>query len=574
VFVEEETIPHAKTFAIDFDDYDSAPILSNKRDIEPNTWTFDGDGLMVLPSFWSSWKDRGYRLEPGFFSMSRVESPIGHRDRLLPFPQRLLQDGTVGEDAHKFCSLGACEMLCEAGQITNTKESSDVFVRGISRTGEFIKLDLEKDHIPIPNERVILSVDIDSVIWVSRNLQFRGPINLHLTPFSGDKPPFSTNNFVYVNVLNPPTVASEMNPTSRTKTRFTLSAIPHMPFGQFGHGPQQFNIYIFFPRMIKKNPSNGRMITLMPRDLQDLWLSDAIIPACRRVFENVPGSDEYLPGSLEQMRWKTGDHRRNSMIPLVPDSISALPRMLTQIIQDSHDLLGRFGSFFFVLDSRGIKLLTKQHKPGENAFSLLRNMVPHPDWDYMLDRENGELYLDLGISFHPDGGVAGDEHKVGLWRLSHLEDSYDLMGAKKGTTHHFCSLGDYGGRKSEMMGGIRHFDHLVSRISYNLYFEAVRQPGQGTYLCPDDDAVKANQRYLDACERWVHIFKAAEKRSFGVRDELRGSGSAIIELLQIAMNCGSAIIELLQIAMNCVSLKSHNPNGSFTKYIGNRIPSI
>ncbi|KAF8801055.1 hypothetical protein BYT27DRAFT_7262377 [Phlegmacium glaucopus] len=50
----------------DFDDYDSAPLRGQKTQPVVNTWTFDSSGLLSLPNWASTWKDRGYRLPPNF----------------------------------------------------------------------------------------------------------------------------------------------------------------------------------------------------------------------------------------------------------------------------------------------------------------------------------------------------------------------------------------------------------------------------------------------------------------------------------------------------------------------------
>ena len=73
-----------------------------------------------------------------------------------------------------------------------------------------------------------------------------------------------------------------------------------MPFGYFGEATQQFNLYVFFPRMVHKNKNNNQVITLMPKDLQDLWLSEAVFKALDASMDCYPGTLEYLPHSTEQ----------------------------------------------------------------------------------------------------------------------------------------------------------------------------------------------------------------------------------------------------------------------------------
>jgi hypothetical protein len=152
----------------------------------------------------------------------------------------------------------------------------------------------------------------------------------------------------------------------------------------------------------------------------------------------------------------------------------------------------------------------------------------------MLDRANGELYLDLGVSFHP---INTTEPMVGLWRLEELRSSYALMGKsnKNSKEYHYNTMRDYGGAKAETSGHVKHHTHIVKRISYNLFFESVRQPGQHAYITSLDNAIRCNQKYLDGCTCWMKALEAGTKCSYGVRDEIRASAFVVLELLQVVM---------------------------------------
>jgi len=149
----------------------------------------------------------------------------------------------------------------------------------------------------------------------------------------------------------------------------------------------------------------------MPQELKELWISEVILKALASALEHYPGIVEYLPHNTEQLRWKTGGHARRPTIALAQESLSSLLAAICQEISQNDDLLSCVGSFFFVLDARGIKLLSKQYGQGETVFQALQRIVPSLDWNYMLDRANGELYLDLGVSFHP---INTTEPTVGL----------------------------------------------------------------------------------------------------------------------------------------------------------------
>jgi hypothetical protein len=545
-----------------FDDYSTAPIWNGDAPPLFNVWTFNSSGIQILPNFSTAWKDRGYRLPPDFAKVSQKKHPTDYLTRLLPStenittqksgkpgatPMPVMKDDfeipeiplghRAGTKVLEPIALGAKEMLDEAGKLPKTRESYDVFVRGKTRTGNFLQLDLERDHVSLNRDQVSISIDIDSVIWITthKSLSCKGAVNLHLLPQFLDDAPFSANPSVYLTLLGPPEDERELiNPHLRTRSQHPLSSIPHMPFGYFGEASQQFNLYIFFPRMIHKNAANNRTITIMPHELQDLWFSEAFFKALSSALDQYPGIGEYLPHSTEQIRWKTGDRARRPTIALAPESLASLLAAIHQTVSQKDDLLSCFGSFFFVLDARGIKLLSKQSRPGETAFQTLQRIVPGLDWNCMQDRMKGELYLDLGVSFHP---VNTMEPMVGLWRLEGLQKSYALMGksSMNSKEYHYNTMRDYGGLRAETSHHVRHHTHIVKRISYNLLFECVRQPGQRSYITSLDNAILCNQKYLDGCTRWIKALEAGATKSYGVRDELRASAFVVLELLQVVM---------------------------------------
>ncbi|KAF8801054.1 hypothetical protein BYT27DRAFT_7262376 [Phlegmacium glaucopus] len=156
--------------------------------------------------------------------------------------------------------MGASLMLDEVGRATKTKESYNFLVCGKTMADDFIKLDLERDHVPLTREQIAISISIDSILCVTRGtvLSCKGAINLHLKLHFNARPPFSANPSIYITLLQPPDDEDELkHPQSRLKSQFPLSSIPHMPFGHFGEATQQFNLYVFFPRMVHKNINNN-----------------------------------------------------------------------------------------------------------------------------------------------------------------------------------------------------------------------------------------------------------------------------------------------------------------------------
>ena len=536
-------------FDIEDDDYFSAPIQSTViPPVDKNIWIFGNDGMQVLPDCWAFWKDHGIRSYSTFFQTISLEEDVeaGFTPFPEPFPAQNYKP--LSSDEVNTLELSARAMIDEAGPNPGSEESRRVFLRGKERAAgskerpsKYLILDLEKDGVHIPPETVDISVDLDSLIWVVGPSNFKAhSLELSLTPSWDDKAAFSTHNFVYVNLVSAPRNEEELNyPLSRLVQEIRLSQIPHIPFGFSGNGERRINMYVFFPRMIHKNEKNGRYATLLPRPVQELWYDNVIIPSCNQAFNDKAGFSEYIPPSLEDLHDRTGDRRQKHML-ICNLIIDVLMQKIQCSVKNNRELLSRFGSFFILADSRGMKLATKQcvSKDSEGLdhsysadFDLVKQQFPDLDWDQMLDRTKGELYLDMGISFHS----RYKEPLIGLWRLPHLRHSFDAMGTKKGVVHHLNTLGFYGGIKAEMKLKQKQGTGLVSRLAYNLVFELVRNPGCHEYLSGNKDVVHRSRNFLDSCKKWMRLFDSGIERSFGVRDEIRGLGYIVVKNLPNAV---------------------------------------
>jgi hypothetical protein len=169
-----------------FDDYGSSPFRTQPPPRVLNTWTFNSSGFLALPNWAYTWKDQGYRLPPHFDRISLKEDPTDFISQFLAFvndnPEQQPQtpsetslsnpsnddmdmDSPPGSRRMPI-SMGAYSLTQEAGRAPKTKESYNVFVRGKTRADDFIKLDLEEDHVPLTREQLSISVDIDSIILV------------------------------------------------------------------------------------------------------------------------------------------------------------------------------------------------------------------------------------------------------------------------------------------------------------------------------------------------------------------------------------------------------------------------
>ena len=521
-----------------YDDYDSAPLYDSSPGAIPDVWSFDSTGAFIVSDKWASWKDRGYRLHPRFSFTITSKLPTGHEDHLLPCLQtsQLYSQKSVtsGMDSTVY---GLKPLLHEAGR-ENTIESQKALVGGRDRADKLIELDLEKDRIQVPLDQIQMSSDIDSFTWITDQFSAKS-MDLHLNISFGSKPPFSIDNFITVNLVHPPTDESEKSsPKRRSCKDMKLSNIPHMEFAHSGQDHRRVNFIVFFPRMIWKDGQVKRYQTLIPMEVQELWITEVIIPACREVFADNPAISEYIPGSVQELHWKSGNRKHQSVTFTSQNLITNFVNTMKDKVQANPTLLGRYGSFFFAADARGVKLVTKQclhpkgHQEGPPELSAIFPAFDDLDWEYMLDRSHGELYLDLGISFH----TKQDIPLVGLWRLDKLQESYELMGMKKGDVHHFSTFGNYGGRKAAMKKERQQAVHIKSRISYNLAFELVRNPGTLNYITSDIEAVKNSDRFMDASQSWLNLFKEGMQRSYGVRDEVRATALAIQDMLKVAFS--------------------------------------
>ena len=413
----------------------------------------------------------------------------------------------------------------------DSKASFDAFVRG--QTGNtYICVDFERDHVPLDTTNIGVSVDIDSLIWVTRKPRFRKSASIFLGPILDKEAPIRKHNHVYTEILVPQSEEDAGTLGGRTEwfsVPCALSSIPHTTFGTIGGGSGSLNIYIFFPRMIHRDELSGRRATNIPKEVLDYFWTHVLLPAIARNVGDVEAP--YAALTLPEVRYKSrkGGTRnpkagRPKAVPFAPAVLQDIIATMAEIIRDDPERLTLYGSFFFVVEAKGIKLWTKTVSPLESLlleFSAL-------DWDYMTDHEYGELIMDLGITFHPEW----TEPLVGLWRLEQLEASFGASGFMRGNIHHTCTLGRYGGIQAEMCQERARRTHICFRSAYNLAYEAVRPNDNASIFINDKDAYACNPQFMRECNLSIEIYEGkAKERSYGVRDEYRLSGFAAINVL-------------------------------------------
>jgi hypothetical protein len=240
----------------------------------------------------------------------------------------------------------------------------------------------------------------------------------------------------------------------------------------------------------------------------------------------------YNDFNIAEWKWKTSNKSQPyKTTPIDAKKLRLLQDTMRHIINESPDDLDMFGSFFFVADIRGIKRSTSVNiSDGETPYKVLNQKFGSLDWKYMMDRRNGQLFMDLGMGFHPNPN--NGEPLIGLWRLNKAQASYAAAGMKKPVPHPINTLSNYGAMQGEMTLKRAGIVQLCFRSTYNLCFEIVRRPGEQDYFCQDSDAYDNNATFGDCIKQYDAMFMGAVGKSYGVREEIRGSGPAILQVLE------------------------------------------
>jgi hypothetical protein len=535
----------------DFDDYYGGPTLEDMMELQrpggleayPNSW----DVAPTIRSPWELFKNYGFTLEPEFALMFNRQEPLMAKEHLLPVGELNLTP-TLEEDDDDVCGweeLGMEEMLAMAPQV-GSSDSMDMFVRGVMPDGHTpIKLDLTRDAYPLRFDEYLFSLDIDTIIWVTHEIRVLTEISVHVLPYTGGRPPIWKNNHVYAEVLMPQS-ERDRDMGGRTEwfsNRKSLSAIPHIHFGKVGQGSSSFNIHVMFPRMMHKNPTSGKSATLVPIEIQSLWFTDIVYPAIM-AGEN-PSTVSYKDYTLAEWRWKVSVNERftgkDKLVVVQGGHLARFQQVMQDIVDSDPDEYDRYGSFFFVLDCRGIKDSTNivVGHDGDPYEELCRKF-PACDWEYMEKRKNGQLLMDLGMGFHPNPD--DKTPLVFLWDLKRVNQSYDTAGMNAGKVHHAGMMGRYGGRQAEMEQKRQAIVQLCFRSTYSLIYQPFRKSHAGEInMCEDIDAYEVNSTYRSNLESHIMMMRGSLHKSFGAREEMRGSGTSIRQVMQNAAALVSVI---------------------------------
>ncbi|KAG2108245.1 uncharacterized protein F5147DRAFT_652964 [Suillus discolor] len=521
-----------------FDDYEDGPtieMLSTSRDIS-RTMTVQAGGLKISTA-WVDWVNHGYHITPGSFHIFYQCDPIATMDHIMPIgttdsydSANQVPDRVTG--AYSLARRGSAQAGGQNTEITDVEIMSaselidsveydpplndacrfghKFFVCGCTSLhddhGPALYVDLERDAVQFSEDDIEILVDIDSIIWTTKVFRCKGSVGIYITPPFQTKPGIFKHNHTYVDILIPQSEEDARAPGGRTEwlsKRFPMSAIPHACIGQISSASSTLNLYIAFPRMIHTHLVNGRRITLMPKDVLDIFWDRVLLPSIENSTDVswVP----YIKHTLEEARYKD------------------VQACMEDCVHDGESELSMFGSFFFILKGKGIKLLTKDGQRGRFSGpeeALCRNLSDL-DWTYMINRKHGELLVDVGISFTPH---STDIPVIGLWRLDALEALFGAGGFKRGEIHHHNTLSRYGALQAEMQQERSQQMHIAFRSTYNLYYKSIRTNSNQGNFASDSDAYKLSPSYMTECFKIAKPLDGCKDKMYGVRDEYRVSG--------------------------------------------------
>jgi hypothetical protein len=342
-----------------------------------------------------------------------------------------------------------------------------------------------------------------------------------------------THNGCYVELLAPQSQEDRENLGARSEwyqKRTPLLHVPHTHFFQVASSiPYMLlNAYISFPRMAHRDVYTRRWVTNIDYHVQELFWDNILLPALEETAESEVQANYGADSVRSQTyRSRTASHSGGDPRKLKPETVSAerlwkMQLLMRKKIIEHGDNYERYRSFYVVMESKGMKHLTRRLN-ALDPWEAVKTAYPALDVEYMRNRANGELVADVGVNIVP----RRSDKVVGLWRTEPLVASYESAGFTAGTVHMACQLGRYGGMQASMSAERSRATHIVKAISYNLEYEVTRPASNQATVIEDPDAYHLSAHYLGYVEKRAAQYKRAQNRSFGCRVEYRMGGDAL-----------------------------------------------
>jgi len=121
--------------------------------------------------------------------------------------------------------------------------------------------------------------------------------------------------------------------------------------------------------------------------------------------------------------------------------------------------------------------------------------------------------------------------------LEEVNNSYNAAGMNAGRMHHPGLLDRYGGKQAEMERTRMAIVQLCFRSTYSLTYQPFRRSVAGEInFCEDIDAYEVNSKYRSCVDGHLKMMYGSMEKSFGVREEVRGSGTAVRQAMEETFN--------------------------------------
>jgi hypothetical protein len=331
-----------------FDDYYNGPTLDALLTVPPEIMGYNPSLVYIanraLVNPLSSYHDRGYRLLGSYAQNYNLGKPVMFKEHICPVglpnpppsitdyhPERFGNDVIPG-NANDYLVVGAEEILHMADGL----QDDTLLLTGKIESGvdEFMVVDLEIDRVD--PEEIIYSCDIDSLIWITRNPKFIGPVGVYAWPMIRNKAPIWKNNHVRVELLYPQSEEDReaFGPREEWLTKpWSLSNLPHLYFGTVSPGITSADILLFFPRMAHQDPHRHFWVNQIPKHIQDILWDRVISPALRSVLNKT--QSVYFPVDRQHWRLKDGlgkNMNRTSQFPLQGDRLGEVVEEMSRIV--------------------------------------------------------------------------------------------------------------------------------------------------------------------------------------------------------------------------------------------------